>query len=51
MVMVDIGETDETFAERADAWRIAHALLDGSDLRLDKTPEDVLDLARFIVGE
>ncbi|WP_369190137.1 hypothetical protein [Streptomyces sp. R08] len=41
-------EPAEEFAARVDAWRIAYALLYSSSMRLDVTPEDVLDLARFV---
>ncbi|QPB09578.1 hypothetical protein CPT_Sycamore_038 [Streptomyces phage Sycamore] len=43
----------EFIAERADAWHAARALLmaNGGALSFDTTPEDVLELAKFLAGD
>jgi hypothetical protein len=42
----------EFIAERADAWHAARALLmSNSALSFDTTPEDVLELAKFLAGD
>ncbi|MFJ8394367.1 hypothetical protein [Streptomyces sp. NPDC094144] len=42
----------EFYAARADAWHAARALLmSNSALAFDATPEDVLELAKFLAGD
>lgn len=44
-------EAVEDLAERVDAYRLAVKLVRHAGLITDAEPEDVLDVARFLVGE
>ncbi|MQS40018.1 hypothetical protein [Streptomyces katsurahamanus] len=41
----------EFYADRADAWHSAHGLLIGKGMAFDTSPEDVLQLAKFLAGD